>query len=56
MNRSSLQDKFPCMSEAERTARNYAKLAMIMMPMLGDALSPLMANDDQTKPSPVGEE
>ena len=29
------------MNEAQRTARNYARLAAIMMPMLGDALSPL---------------
>ncbi len=52
MNRSSLQDKFPCMTDAQRTARNYAKLAMIMMPMLGDALSPLLETGAANAPQP----
>ncbi len=55
MNKSSLQDKFPCGNDAQRTARNYARLASIMMPMLGDALSPLMeygaAHDHMRQPA-----
>ncbi|MDE1151389.1 MAG: hypothetical protein PW788_02535 [Micavibrio sp.] len=40
MDNKSLQDKFPCMSQAEKTARCLNVIAATLMPMLADALTP----------------
>jgi len=44
MDNKSLQDKFPCMSQAEKTARCLNSIAATLLPLMADALTPKAAN------------